>query len=662
MSILDKLKKGIFGAEKDEENAAADAAAQDYGTAEGAAIGKKEILRAAELLQKYKSAKANLETKIVRNENFWKLRQWECYSSTGNKDDLKPASAYLWNAIVQKRADFIDGYPAPNVLPRMHDDEEEARKLSAVLPIVLAQSNFKRVYRDVVTYKLKQGTGVYGVFWDSAKNNGLGDIAIRKVDLLTLFWEPGVTDIQDSANVFVVGLYDNDVLMRTYPQLKAKNLSSGVINVRHYAYDDNIDTSGKTAVVDWYYKKRVGSKTVLHYCKFVGDTVLYATENDTESPTAVNIDGETGETYNVPSGESMAEKGLYAHGKYPFVVDPLFAIEGTIAGYGYTDIGKDTQEQIDLINQAIVKNTMCGARPRYFVYSGGAVNEAEFADLSKDFVHVDGQLGADSIRSVDYKPLQGNYMSFLEMKIDELKEVTGNRDVNNGGSSGATAASAIAAMQEAGSKQSRDAISGTYDAFHDIVMLCIELMREKYDTARYFRILGEDGTAQYMMYDNSGLRPQPQGEVGGVDMGMRLPEFDIEVTAERDSPYNKMERNELAVQLYQLGVFSPQNTDQSLMLLETMDFDGKEDIIQRVSQSGTMYDMLLQYQQLALSLAAKYEPQTADMIAQTMGAGAATPQPIPTAQGVFGTGSGNSSGETRMNNARDAAQERTQPR
>nr|DAP84062.1 MAG TPA: portal protein [Caudoviricetes sp.] len=662
MNILDKLRKGIFGAERDEENVAADAAAQDYGTAESAAIGKKEILHASELLQKYKSAKANLEKKIVRNENFWKLRQWECYRSTGNKDDLKPASAYLWNAIVQKRADFIDGYPAPNVLPRMQDDEEEARKLSAVLPIVLAQSNFKRVYRDVVTYKLKQGTGVYGVFWDPAKNNGLGDIAIRKVDLLTLFWEPGVTDIQDSANVFVVGLYDNDVLMRTYPQLKAKNLSSGVINVRHYAYDDNIDISGKTAVVDWYYKKRAGNRTVLHYCKFVGDTVLYATENDTERPTAVNIDGETGETYNVPSGESMAEKGLYAHGKYPFVVDPLFAIEGTIAGYGYTDIGKDTQEQIDLINQAIVKNTMCGARPRYFVYSGGAVNEAEFADLSKDFVHVDGQLGADSIRSVDYKPLQGNYMSFLEMKIEELKEVTGNRDVNNGGSSGATAASAIAAMQEAGSKQSRDAISGTYDAFHDIVMLCIELMREKYDTARYFRILGEDGTAQYMMYDNSGLRPQPQGEVGGVDMGMRLPEFDIEVTAERDSPYNKMERNELAVQLYQLGVFSPQNTDQSLMLLETMDFDGKEDIIQRVSQSGTMYDMLLQYQQLALSLAAKYEPQTADMIAQTMGAGAATPQPIPTAQGVFGSGSGNGSGETRMNNARDAAQERTQPR
>lgn len=662
MSILDKLRKGIFGAERDGENVAADAAAQDYGTAESAAIGKKEILHAAELLQKYKSAKANLEKKIVRNENFWKLRQWECYSSTGNKDDLKPASAYLWNAIVQKRADFIDGYPAPNVLPRMQDDEEEARKLSAVLPIVLAQSNFKRVYRDVVTYKLKQGTGVYGVFWDPAKNNGLGDIAIRKVDLLTLFWEPGVTDIQDSSNVFVVGLYDNDVLMRTYPQLKAKNLSSGVINVRHYAYDDNIDTTGKTAVVDWYYKKRVGNRTVLHYCKFVGDTVLYATENDTERPTAVNIDGETGETYNVPSGESMAEKGLYAHGKYPFVVDPLFAIEGTIAGYGYTDIGKDTQEQIDLINQAIVKNTMCGARPRYFVYSGGAVNEAEFADLSKDFVHVDGQLGADSIRSVDYKPLQGNYMSFLEMKIEELKEVTGNRDVNNGGSSGATAASAIAAMQEAGSKQSRDAISGTYDAFHDVVMLCIELMREKYDTARYFRILGEDGSAQYMMYDNSGLRPQPQGAVGGVDMGMRLPEFDIEVTAERDSPYNKMERNELAVQLYQLGVFSPQNTDQSLMLLETMDFDGKEDIIQRVSESGTMYDMLLQYQQLALSLAAKYEPQTADMIAQTMGAGAATPQPIPTAQGVFGAGSGNSSGETRMNNARDAAQERTQPR
>ena len=44
-------------------------------------------------------------------------------------------------------------------------------------------------------------------------------------------------------------------------------------------------------------------------------------------------------------------------------------------------------------------------------------------------------------------------LNVLEMKIDELKETSSNRDVSQGSSSGGvTAAAAIAALQEAGNK------------------------------------------------------------------------------------------------------------------------------------------------------------------------------------------------------------------
>ena len=244
------------------------------------------------------------------------------------------------------------------------------------------------------------------------------------------------------------------------------------------------------------------------------------------------------------------------------------------------------------------------------------------------------------------------------MKVQELKEVTGNRDVNTGGTSGATAASAIAALQEAGSKQSRDAISATYDAYSELVYMVIELIREKYNTSRYFRITGDDGKDQYVAYNNAGLRPQPQGSIGGVDMGIRTPEFDIIVSAEKESKYSRMSQNELAIQLYQLGAFNPQNTDQSLMLLDTMDFDGKDDIISKVSANGTMYDMMLQYQQLALALAQKYEPQTAAMIAGGVGMTSQGARPMQSAVPT----SSLKKGSTGVEKARDEAQERTQPR
>lgn len=613
-------------------------------------IGKDEIRRAADILRSYKSAKAHLEKRIIENEQFWKLKQWERYNE-GNKSDIRPASAWLWNTVVSKRADYMDSFPEPNILPRMPDDEAEAQRLTDVIPVILDQNGFKSVYRDVVTYKLKQGTGVYGIFWDSAKHNGLGDIAIRKIDLLKLFWEPGVTDIQDSANVFVVDLIDNDALKRTYPQLKDR-LKSDDSAVSKYVYDDSIDTSNKSCVIDWYYKKHDGFKTVLHYCKFVGDEVLYASENDTDKPSHYITD-ELGELTQESYGQSRAEKGWYEHGKYPFVLDTLYEIEGSVAGYGYFDYGKDTQREIDIINQAIVKNAICGAKPRYFIKKNGSINENEFADWSKDFVHTTGSLGEESIRLVDYSPIQGNYITFLDAKTNELKEVTGNRDVNNGGSSGATAASAIAAMQEAGSKQSRDGISATYEAYKQVIYLVIELMREKYDTARYFRIQGDNGESQYVQYSNAELRPQPQA-MNGMDMGIRTPEFDIDVTAEKSSEYTKLSQNELAIQLYGLGIFAPQNADQSLMLLDAMDFNGKDDIVQAVSRNGTMYDTLLQYQQLALTLAQKYEPDTAAMIANGIGMQSAQPAANVTVS--------SSAGDTRLAAARDAAQERTQPR
>ena len=58
------------------------------------------------------------------------------------------------------------------------------------------------------------------MFWNSAKENGLGDVDIREIDLLKLFWEPGVTDIQKSRNLFIVDLVDEDLLEQQYPEHK----------------------------------------------------------------------------------------------------------------------------------------------------------------------------------------------------------------------------------------------------------------------------------------------------------------------------------------------------------------------------------------------------------------------------------------------------------
>ena len=94
--------------------------------------------------------------------------------------------------------------------------------------------------------------------------------------------------------------------------------------------------------------------------------------------------------------------------------------------------------------------------------------------------------------------------------------------------------------------------------------------------------------------------------------------FDIKVSAQKQTEYTKMAQNELALQFYQMGFFNPQQADTALACLDMMDFDGKEMVLQKISQNGTMQQQLIMWQQMALQLAAKHEPQMAEGLAQSI--------------------------------------------
>ena len=628
--------------------------AQTPGTMDGfkalaQVIGKEQVQKARLTLQKYKEGKANLEQKIIQSEQWYKLRNWECMrKSKETQDQVEPVSGWLFNAIANKHASAMDNFPSPNILPREEGDKGEAEMLTSIVPVILEQNNFEDTYDVESDDKLKGGTGVYGVFWDSSKLNGLGDITVESEDILSLFWQPGITDIQKSRHFFHVALVDNDNLAGRYPQLQGK-LGSSTLDLSKFIYDDSVDTSEKSAVVDWYYKKQQGNQTVLHYCKFVNDEVLFATENEPEA----------------------YPNGWYDHGMYPYVFDPLFRMKGTPCGFGYVDVAKSAQEYIDRGNQAILENMLANASPRHFIRNDGSVNEEEYADLSKKFIHVDGQLGQDSIIPVNGKPLNNIYVQVIKDKVDELKETTGNRDVATGGTTGGvTAASGLAAMQEAASRLDRDNNKASYRAYRKVVLMVIELIRQFYDLPRCFRIMGENGVHRFVQYSNAGIQPQMQGIEMGVDMGYRVPQFDIEITAQKQSPYSKMSQNELALQFYTAGFFNPQMADQALVCLDMMDFDRKHFIMQKIAENGGMYQQMLMMQQQMMMLAQMVDQQRGSNLAEQIAAGiTGGPAPVPmdggeAAKKVEGTealGGSEKKESTHTKKARQRVAESTSP-
>lgn len=541
-------------------------------------IGVEEIIKARETLQKYKQQKQSLESRVVNNEEWWKIHNWE---QIKKKDAVKAdrenpngietpsSSAWLFNSITNKIADFSDNYPEANIRARTGGDVPEAERLKNVIPMILKRNKFYKTYIADISEKSKSGTGITYVGWNP-KKDGIGDVEIQNINILSIFWQGGITNIQKSRNVFTVELVDTDLLKKQYPS-EAENITSdGEVDLKQYLYEDYIDTTDKSLVIDWWYKK----DGKLHYCKFVNNIVLFATENEPDE----------------------YPNGYYDDGNYPFVFDVMFPMQGTIAGFGFIDVGKQPQEYIDKMDAGILQNVLMNSTPRYFERQDSEINEEEFLDWTQPFVKTNTNLGQDDLREINVRGLDSAVFTQRDSKINEIKETTANRDVSTGGTaSGVTAASAISALIETGSKVSRMAIKGTYDAFENIIYLIIERMRQFYDLPRYVRITGDDGTDDFDTYDNSNLKLQERQTLQG-DTAQYLPEFDIEVAAQKASPYSKAAQNELALQLYSAGFFNPQNTDQSLACLNIMDFDHKSDVINQIKKNGTLLDALQQAQ------------------------------------------------------------------
>ncbi len=125
-------------------------------------------------------------------------------------------------------------------------------------------------------------------------------------------------------------------------------------------------------------------------------------------------------------------------------------------------------------------------------------------------------------------------------------------------------------------------VKSGFRAFCELNKLAIELIREFYDEPRFFRIVLPNGNEEFISYDNSTLLNERENDVFGVAIAGRKPVFDIKVVSEKSSPFTKISQNELALQLYNAGMFNPELREQAIMAINMMDFEGKSEVLNRL--------------------------------------------------------------------------------
>lgn len=539
--------------------------------------------KAEKAYSEYKSQKEQLKNNIIENYKWYEAQHGSKFSADKNKPSS--TTEYVFSAIENKYADALDNYPEASVLERSADDAETVKVLSKILPVQLELSKFKKAYKKNWRRKMKTGTGIY--FIDCDRENE--EITINSVNVLAFFADFNVDDIQDSEFVFVTRTESNENLKAEYPEFSA--LFEGDCTLE--TADGPKNMIGRTEVVDCYYKKYIkdaGGKTkqAVHLMKWARGCILEATED-------------------IPGYED----GMYLHGKYPFVLDVMYPKDESPFGFGIVDIVKDIQNYIDKMDNAISRNTIIASKVRYVIKDHSGINADELADFSKDIIHASGDV-QEGIRELQCAGLPGYITQYRDRKIEELKEIIGNRDFQQGGNAGGVVSgSAIELLQQSGAKMSRASIDDSYDAYKEICIMVIELMRECFTEEKVYRITGDGGENEFVTFSGENL--YKKNALGFADNSEPI-EFDVSITPQRSNPYSKQGTNATMVQLWEAGVFNPQNMDASILLIKNMQFEGKDKLL---SDFQTKQQEIVQQQQ-AMQQQAKQQQAMQQQATQQM--------------------------------------------
>ena len=522
-----------------------------------------EAVRLQKTLEIYRKAKQELDHNVFINEDWFRAKHWKHMKGSQPYLGHEPTTPFLLNAAWNKHADAMDNYPDPIFLEREPEDRPLAEKLSKIIPLVLEKNDFERVYSDVWWQKIKYGTGIYYVGWDSSKENGLGDITVQKIDLLRFYAQPHVDDIQKSQYIFVLSLVETEQLKQQYPDKKITDSPAAVLLESYCGSFGADELSGKSCLIDCYEKsKNAAGKDVVHLTKMVGDKILYSTKTDA----------------------AFMNTGLYEHGQYPFVLDPFIPMENSVYGMGLVEIARPTQEYIDRLDYLIETNCLVAGRQRFIIKRSSGIRPDDVRDLSRSFIECDSSADDSVIRPLQAAAFPSHIMEHRQNKVDELKEVVGTRDFSQGDTTGGvTAYKSISALQEAGNKLSRDLLKSSYRAFRRITELCIELIRQFYDESRTFRVIGQNGSILYLSVNNQGLKTK-QGAGTDESRHYRKAIFDIKIIPRKKNAFDTEQHNLLIKELFNAGAFTPERASSAIIALEAMMLENKDSIIQSLKQ------------------------------------------------------------------------------
>lgn len=499
------------------------------------------IRKAYDLFDEFYSDTLEFRKKCIDNEEFYRANHWANIPT--KPDEPQPVTPVLFSTIESLLGDIMDAYPEPIILGEEEQDDKIAGEVSDIINYIIKRRRYRSIYRDKCRQALKKGVSVQEVYWDTTLYNGLGDINIRQWDILNFLWDPKSETLQDGRAVFKFGFYTKEYLLTHYPfaeDLLKPDVYTRLSYIQNTACDDDV------MIMDYWYKEYDENGLAhVHMAKLCGHVLL---ENSKDT----------------------SPYGMQLSGKYPFVMESPYPLEGQPIGFGIIDLFKNLQIYADKLDQIILKNALMSSKLKLLVNRNSDIDEGALNDWSKEIIKAN-RIDDSAIRWFQPASLNPYVLTHYNSKLEAIKEESGQTEFTRGESGkGVTAASAILALQEAGSKRSRMLIDKFYDGFEELIRLIIDLICENYTEQRRFRITGEKGSRTVCIKNTDLMK-------GSKDLN-RFIDFDINIAVQKQTPYKTLYQNELALELLKAGIIVDTEA------LSMMTFTGKDALIKTVKE------------------------------------------------------------------------------
>lgn len=511
---------------------------------------------------------------LIYGDQHWDVTTYEDWQST-------PTINLTFAAIHAILPIITDNRPQIAVVPRSPEDDQIADVIGKVIEWLWEYCNLDLLLPKTMLNTLIFGNGFWKMMWDPSYRNGEGDICVRNIDPVNMFFNPEATSIDDATEIWHVEQMAMSWIKAMYPD-KAEMVRAGVKDGNIVVNRPQLPQRGQGRSGDVDIRSTTGSMAY----KVPSSSTVPADE--TQSKETATVAERWVYEYDknrwrkiVIANRVLLSDEITDFDTPPFVHFVDYPVPWTIWASGEVQHVENLQYEINKRRGMMLDILRHCAMPMLVVDPASGVDHETIKAKPNLVIPAEG--GPQAVGILAPQMDLGGLFNVNDRDKQDFNDILGSVEIMLGKApTGVEAGVALEQLAESANTRLRLKVRNLEGSLRRAGHVLLKLIQKHYTTHRIFRIVGGDvqnGQPQapqfFAINQPTGMQPQmgPEGPMMGEDgvTPMEEPvygegsnqippdaEFDVRIGAGSTLPVSKAARFQQAITLFDRGAIDQQ--------------------------------------------------------------------------------------------------------